>query len=161
MADDDGCVREGVPGQSRLVTRCLFGDGDERRQRGGAPTRPGQRPSGVAAGCQPQSGVRRDREGAGGEILHPVRLAGGNGGRRGGDQPAGLVCVVGAEFGRAFHGQRGGGRTAAVLRLGSGGLQQRSHLFVGVQGRGGQVPGPAVWLVVQGRGELAVRRGAL
>ena len=30
-----------------------------------------------------------------------------------------------------------------------------------MQGRGGQVPGPPVWLVVQGLGELAVRRGPL
>ena len=113
------------------------------------------------AGGQPQFRVRRDSEGAGGEILHPVRLAGGNGGRRGGYQPACLVPGVGAEFGRAFHGQRGGGRTAAALRLGRGGLQQRSHLLVGLQGRGGQVPGSPVWLVVQGPGELAVRRGTL
>ena len=70
-------------------------------------------------------------------------------------------CGVGAEFGRAFHRQRGGGRTAAVLRLGRGGLQQRSHLLVRVQGRGGQVPGSPVGLVVQGLGELAVRRGPL
>ncbi len=68
---------------------------------------------------------------------------------------------VGAEFGRAFHRQRGGGRAAAALRLGSGGLEQRSHVLVRLQGRGGQVPGPPVWLVVQGLGELAVRRGAL
>jgi hypothetical protein len=32
-------------------------------------------------------------------------------------------------------------------------------VFVGVQCRGGQVPGSAVWLVVQGVRELAVRRG--
>jgi hypothetical protein len=93
------------------------------------------------AGSQPQFRVRRDREGPGGEILDPVPLAGGNGGRRGRDQPAGLVCGVGAEFGR-------------------GGLEQRRHLLVGLQGRGGQVPGPPTWLVVQGRGELAVRSGA-
>ena len=31
----DGGVREGVPGEGRLIARCLFGDGQERRQRGG------------------------------------------------------------------------------------------------------------------------------
>ena len=45
-----------------MVTRCLFGDGDERRERGGAPPRPGQRPPGVVAGCHAQSGVRCDRQ---------------------------------------------------------------------------------------------------
>jgi hypothetical protein len=93
-----------------------------------------------------------DRERPGGEILHPVGLAGGNGGRRGRYQPASLVLGVGAEFGRTFHGPRRRGRTAAALRLGRGGLQQRSHLLVGVQGRGGQVPGSPVGLVVQGAG---------
>ena len=72
-----------------------------------------------------------------------------------------MVSWVGAEFGRAFHRQRGGGRAAAAPRLGSGGLQQRSHLLIRVQGRGGQVPGPPVRLVVQGLGELAVCRGPL
>ncbi len=47
-----------------------------------------------------------------------------------------------------------------MLRLVSGGLQQRSHLLIRVQGRGGQVPGPPVRLVVQGVRELAVRSGA-
>ena len=37
VVDDGGCIREGVPGEGRQVTRCLFGDGDERGQRGGAP----------------------------------------------------------------------------------------------------------------------------
>jgi hypothetical protein len=37
LADDDGRIRERVPGEGRLVTRCLFGDGEERRERGGAP----------------------------------------------------------------------------------------------------------------------------
>src|SRR6204780_1324287 len=83
LGGDSGCTPEGVPGEGRLVTRCLFGDGDERGQRGGAPARPGQRPPGVMAGGQPQCGVSRDREGPGGELLDPVRLAGGNGGRRG------------------------------------------------------------------------------
>ena len=128
-----------------------------RRRRGAlrarrCAARPGQRPPGVVAGGQPQFRVRRDSERPGGEILHPVPLAGGNGGRRGRDQPAGLVLGVGAEFGRAFQGQRGGGRTAAALRLGRGGLQQRSHVLVRVQGRGGQVPGSPVGLVVQGAG---------
>ena len=68
---------------------------------------------------------------------------------------------VGAEFGRAFHRQRRGGRAAAVLRLGRGGLQQRSHVLVRLQGRGGQVPGPPVGLVMQRRGEPAVRSGTL
>src|SRR5207245_5063405 len=103
------------------VTRCLFGDREKRGQRVGAPTGVGQRPPGVVAGGQPQCRVRRDRQGAGGELLHPVPLAGGNSGRRGGDQPACLVFGVGAEFGRAFHRQRRGGRAAAVLRLGRGG----------------------------------------
>ena len=111
------------------------------------------------AGGQSQFRVRRDGEGAGSEILHPVRLAGGNGGRGGSDQPARPVLAVGAEFGGAFHRQRCGGRAAAVLRLGGGGLEQRGDVFVGLQGRGGQVPGPPVWLVVQGLGELAVRGG--
>jgi hypothetical protein len=102
------------------------------------------------AGFHPQSGVGRGRQGPGGQLLHPVGLAGGNSGRRGGDQPAGLVLGAGAEFGRAFHGQRGGGRAAAALRLGRGILQQRSHVLVGLQGRGGQVPGSPVGLVVQG-----------
>ncbi len=48
-----------------------------------------------------------------------------------------------------------------VLRLGRGGLEQESHLFITIQGRGGQVPGSPVWLVVQGLGELAVRFGTL
>ena len=112
------------------------------------------------AGGQPQFRVRCDREGPGGELLHPVTLAGRNGGRRGRDQPAGLVLGVGAEFGRAFHGQRGGGRAAAVLRLGRCGLEQRSDVLVGLQGRGGQVPGSPVRLVVQGVRQLAVRSGA-
>ena len=150
LVGDGGGVREGVPGEGRQVTRCLFGDGDERGQRGGALTRPGQRPPGVAAGGQPQFRVRRDRQSAGGEILHPVPLAGGNSGRRGRDQPARLICPDGAELGRAFHGQRGGGRAAAASRLGRGGLQQRRHLLVRIQRRGGQVPGSPVGLVVQG-----------
>ena len=113
------------------------------------------------AGGQPQPGVRGDSERAGGEILHPVCLAGGNGGRSGGYQPPRLVLGVRAEFGRTFHGHRGGGRAAAALRLGRRGLEQRRHLLVGMQCRGGQVPGSPVWLVMQGLGELAVRRGAL
>ena len=161
MVGDDGRIREGVPGQGRLVTRCLFGDGDERRERGRAPAGVGQRPSGVVAGGQPQFRVRCDREGPGGEILHPVRLAGGNGGRSGGYQSPCLVPGRGAELRSAFHGQGGGGRAAAALRLGRGGLEQRCHVLVRLQGRGGQVPGPPVWLVVQGARELAVRRGAL
>jgi hypothetical protein len=88
-------------------------------------------------------------------------LTGRNSDRSGRHQPPGLVGVDRAEFGRAFHGQRGGGRSAAVLRLGGGGLQQRSHLLIGLQCRGGQVPGPPVRLVVQGPGELAVRCGTL
>ena len=48
-----------------------------------------------------------------------------------------------------------------MLRLGGGDLQQRSDVFVWLQGRGGQVPGPPVGLAVQGGGEPAVRRGAL
>ena len=111
------------------------------------------------AGGQPQSRVGGDSEGAGGEILDPVRLAGGDSGRCGGDQPACLVGAVGAEFGGAFHGQRGDGRAAALLRLGGGGLQQRSDVLVRLQGRGGQAPGPLVGLVVQGLGQLAVRCG--
>ncbi|MGO9467584.1 MAG: hypothetical protein ACLQVF_25870, partial [Isosphaeraceae bacterium] len=113
LVGDGGCTPERVPGEGRLVTRCLFGDGDERRERGRAPTRPGQRPSGVVAGGHAQSGVRCDRQGPGGEILHPVPLAGGNRGRRGRYQPACLVLGVGAKFGRAFQRQRGGGRAAA------------------------------------------------
>ena len=61
-----------------------------------------QRPPGVMAGCEPQFGVRRDSEGSGGEVLHPITLAGGNSGRRGRYQPAGLVLGVGAENGRTF-----------------------------------------------------------
>ena len=94
------------------------------------------------------SGSFRDSEGAGGEILHPVSLAGRNGGRRGGDQPPCSVCAAGAQLGRAFQRQRRGARAAAMLRLGSCGFQQRSDVFVGLQGRGGQVPGSPVWLVV-------------
>ena len=161
LVGDSGGTPERVPGEGRLVTRRLFGDGNERGQRGGAPARPGQRPSGVAAGCQPQSGVRRDSEGPGGEILHPVPLAGGNSGRRGGDQPPGPAPWAGAEFRGAFHGLCGGGRAAAVLCLGGGGLEQRGHVLVRLQCCGGQVPGSAVWLVVQGLGELAVRCGPL
>ena len=157
---DDLCrIRESVPGEVRQVTRCLFGDGEKRRERGGAPARVRQRPPGVVTGGQPQFRVRGDRERPGGEILDPVGLAGGNGGRRGRYQPAGLVCGVGAEFGRAFQGQRGGGRAAAASRLGRGGLQQRRHLLVRIQGRRRQVPGPPVGLVGQRPGELAVRRG--
>ena len=76
------------------------------------------------AGGHPQFRVRRDLQGAAGEIVDPVCLTGGNGGRSGGDQPARLVLGVGTEFGRAFHGQRRGGRAAAALRLVSRGLQQ-------------------------------------
>jgi hypothetical protein len=88
-------------------------------------------------------------------------LTGGDGDRRGRYQPPGPVCLVGAELGRAFHGQRRSGRAATVLRLGGGGLQRGSHLLIRLQCRCGQVPGPPVWLVVQRLGELAVRCGAL
>ena len=37
LVGDGGRAPERVPGQRRPVTGCLFGDGDERRQRGGAP----------------------------------------------------------------------------------------------------------------------------
>src|SRR6201999_1309287 len=116
---------------------------------------------GVVAGFQPQFRVRGDRQGAGGEFLDPVCLAGRNSGRRRGGQPPCPVRWAGGEFGRAFHRQRGGGRAAAALRLGRGGLEQRGDLFVRMQGGGGQVPGSPVWLVTQSPGELAVRRGTL
>ena len=51
-------------------------------------------------------------------------------------------------------------RAAAVSRLGSGGFEQGSYVLVRLQGRGGQVPGAPVRLVVQGARELAVRSGA-
>jgi hypothetical protein len=105
--------------------------------------------------------VRRDRQGAAGEIVDPVRLASGNSGRGGGGQPARLVGWIDAEFGCAYHRQRGSGRAAALARLGSCGLEQRSHVLVRLQGRGGQVPCSPVGLVVQGLGELAVRCGPL
>ena len=54
----------------------------------------------------------------------------------------------------------GGGRAAAVLRLGRCGLEQRGDVLVGSQGRGGQVPGSPVRLVVQCARQLAVRSGA-
>src|ERR1700733_14576077 len=113
------------------------------------------------AGGQSQLRIRRGRQRAPGEFLPPLALAGGNGGRRGRYQPARLLCGVGAQFGRAFQRQRGGGRPAPLLRLGGGGLQQRGHLLVRLQGGGGQVPRSPVGLVVEGLGELAVRGGSL
>src|SRR6202040_2495247 len=86
VVNDDGRIREGVPGEGRVVTPCLFCDGDERGERGGVPAGVSQRPPGVVARGQPQSWVRGDSERPGGEILHPVCLAGRNGGRIGGYQ---------------------------------------------------------------------------
>ena len=157
----DGPVREGVPGESGVVTRCLFGDGKELGKRGGGLAGVGQRPSGVVAGDQPQVRVGRDRQGAGSEIVDPVPLAGGNSGRGSGDQPARPVLGGRAQFSRTFHRHRGGSRTTTALRLGRRGLEQGSHLFVRLQRRGGQVPGSPVWLVVQGLGQFAVRCGTL
>ena len=161
LVGDGGRAPECVPGEGQLVRRCLFGNGDERGQCGGALARPGQRPPGGVAGGQPQFRICRDGQGAGGEILDPVRLASRNGGSCGGDQPPCLVCAVGAELGRAFHRQRRSGRAAAMLRLASCGIEQRSHVFVRMQRRGGQVPGSPVRLLVQGPGELPVRHGTL
>ena len=161
MVDDDGGVREGVPGEGRVVARCLFGDGDQRGERGGGPAGVSQGPPGVMAGGQPQFRVCCYRERPGGEVLNPVRLAGGNGGRSGRHQPPRLVPGGGAELGRAFHRQRGGGRTAATLRLGGRGLEQRCHPLVRSQRGGRQVPRSPVGPVAQRVGELAVRRRAL
>ena len=42
LIGDGGCIREGIPGQGGQVTRCLFGDGQERRRarRCAGPSRP-------------------------------------------------------------------------------------------------------------------------
>jgi len=82
---------------------------------------------------------RRDRQG----LLassHPVTLAGGNGGRRGGDQPAGRVSGSGLSSGGAFTApSAAGGRAAAVLRLRQRWFStQRGDVLVGLQGRGGR-----------------------
>ena len=161
MIDDDGPIREGVPGEGRLVDRRLFGHGDERRKRGGAPAGVSQRPPGVTTGGQTQLGICGDGECPGGEVLNPVRLAGRNGGRSGAYQPPRLVLGIGAEFGGTLQRQRGGGRATPALRLSGGRLEQRRDLLVRIQRGGSQVPGSPVWLVVQGLGKLAVRCGAL
>jgi hypothetical protein len=49
----------------------------------------------------------------------------------------------------------------AALRLGGGRLQQRRHLLVRAERGGRQMPGAPVRPVVQGVGQLAVRRRAL
>ncbi len=126
-----------------------------------AAARVGQRPAGRGAGPQPLLRVRRDGQRAAGEILHPVPLTSGNGGGGGGYQPARLVAGGGAELGRALQRQRRRGRAAPSPRVGRGGLEQRRHLLVRVQGGGGQMPRLPVGLLAERLRELAMGRGAL
>jgi hypothetical protein len=105
--------------------------------------------------------VRGDGQGPAGQIFDPVRLAGGQGDRGGRYQPPGLVLTVRAQLGGTLQGQRRGRRTAAALRLPSGGLKKRRDLFVRWQRRRRQVPCLPVGLIRQRRGQSAVRGSAL
>ena len=111
-------------------------------------------------GGDAQLRVPGHREHPGGQLLDPVRLPGGQGERGGGQQPAGLIVLAGAEFGGALEGARGGGGAAAPLRLGGRLLEQRGHVLVGFQRGCRQVPGIPVGLLAERAGDLQVGRRA-
>jgi hypothetical protein len=125
------------------------------------PVRPDKRPADLQASGRAQVRIRGHREHLGGQLLHPVRLPGGQCERRGGQQPPRLIPFAGAELGGALEGTSRGRGAAAPLGLGGRLLEQRGDPLVGISRRGRQMPGVAVGLVTDRVRDPLVRRGAL
>src|SRR5580693_10492433 len=79
----------------------------------------------------------------------------------GGKHPPGLVVVIGAEFGGAFHSACGRRGASAALRDSCAVLQQCGDVLVWSQRGGRQVPRVTIGPVANSVRDLQVRGGAL